>query len=162
MPPDWRTNLPSTSVAACDRLAVGHLRLADVGFHAELALHAVDDDFQVQLAHAGDDGLAGFLVGAHAERRIFLAARRPRAMPIFSWSALVLGSTACEITGSGKTIFSSVMIDFRIAQRLAGGDVLQAHAGGDVAGADLLDLFTLVGVHLQDPADALLLARIGL
>ena len=31
-------------------------------------------------------------------------------MPIFSWSALVLGSTACEITGSGKTIFSSVMI----------------------------------------------------
>ena len=32
-------------------------------------------------------------------------------MPIFSWSALVLGSTACEITGSGNTIFSSVMID---------------------------------------------------
>ena len=38
-------------------------------------------------------------------------ARRPRATPIFSWSALVFGSTACEITGSGKTIFSSVMIE---------------------------------------------------
>jgi hypothetical protein len=32
-------------------------------------------------------------------------------MPIFSWSALVLGSTACEITGSGNTIFSSVTMD---------------------------------------------------
>ena len=46
----------------------------------------------------------------------------------------------------------------RIAQRVAGGHVLQAHAGGDVAGADFLDFFALVGVHLQDPADALLLA----
>ena len=41
-----------------DRFAIRDLRLADVGFDAELALHAVDDDFQVQLAHAGDDGLA--------------------------------------------------------------------------------------------------------
>ncbi len=30
-------------------------------------------------------------------------------MPIFSWSALVFGSTAWEITGSGKIIRSSVM-----------------------------------------------------
>ena len=46
----------------------------------------------------------------------------------------------------------------RVAQRLAGRHVLQADAGGDVAGQDFLDLFALVGVHLQDPADALLLA----
>ncbi|MNW05351.1 hypothetical protein D3C71_2015890 [compost metagenome] len=31
-------------------------------------------------------------------------------MPIFSWSALVLGSTACEITGSGKTMRSRMMM----------------------------------------------------
>ena len=35
-----------------DGFAVGHLRLADVGFDLELAPHAVDDDFEVQLAHA--------------------------------------------------------------------------------------------------------------
>ena len=29
-----------------------------------------------------------------------------RAIPIFSWSALVFGSTATEITGSGNSIFS--------------------------------------------------------
>ena len=79
-------------------------------------------------------------------------------MPIFSWSALVFGSTACEITGSGNTIVSSVIDFVRVAQRVAGGHVLQADRGGDVAGAHFLDLLALVGVHLQDAADALLLA----
>ena len=40
-----------------DRFAVRHLRLADIGADAELAHHAVDDDFQVQLAHSGNDRL---------------------------------------------------------------------------------------------------------
>ena len=30
-------------------------------------------------------------------------------MPIFSWSAFVFGSTACEITGSGKIMRSRMM-----------------------------------------------------
>ena len=85
-------------------------------------------------------------------------ARRPSATPIFSWSTLVLGSTACEITGSGNSMRSSTMTFFDVAQRLAGGDVLQADRGGDVAGAHFLDLLALVGVHLQQAADALLLA----
>ena len=38
---------------------VGDLRLADVGLDLELALHAVDEDVEVELAHAADDGLAG-------------------------------------------------------------------------------------------------------
>ena len=56
-------------------------------------------------------------------------------MPIFSWSALVFGSTACEITGSGNTIFSSVMIALGSHSVSPVVDVLQADAGGDVAGA---------------------------
>ena len=55
-----------------DALAVGHLRPAHVGVDLELAQQAVDDDLQVQLAHAGDDGLPGLLVGAHPEGRVFL------------------------------------------------------------------------------------------
>src|SRR5690606_36736010 len=39
-----------------DGFTVGNLRLADVGLNVELALHAVDDDVQVQLTHTGDDG----------------------------------------------------------------------------------------------------------
>src|SRR6185295_19483452 len=35
----------------CDRFAISHLRLADVCLDAKLALHAIDDDLEVQLAH---------------------------------------------------------------------------------------------------------------
>ena len=44
-----------------ERFLVGDLRLADARLDAELALQAVDDDLEVQLAHAGDDDLAGLL-----------------------------------------------------------------------------------------------------
>jgi len=53
-----------------ERFLVGDLRLADGRFDAELALQAVDDDLEVQLAHAADDHLARLDVGVHAERRI--------------------------------------------------------------------------------------------
>ena len=48
-------------------LAISNLGLADVRFHAKLAFHAIDDDFQMQLAHAGDNGLAGFMIGRNVE-----------------------------------------------------------------------------------------------
>jgi hypothetical protein len=55
---------------AGQRFLVGHLRAADARLDVELALQAVDDDLEVQLAHAGDDDLAGLLVGLDAERRV--------------------------------------------------------------------------------------------
>src|SRR5262249_20926436 len=54
-----------------DRLAVRDLGLADVALDFELALQAVDDDLQVELAHATDDRLPRLFVGMHAERRVF-------------------------------------------------------------------------------------------
>src|SRR5205823_5567510 len=57
---------------ATQRLAVGHLRLADVRLDAELALHAVDQHLEVQLAHARDDRLTGLLVRVDTERRVLL------------------------------------------------------------------------------------------
>src|SRR5680860_641547 len=55
-----------------DRLAERHLRGADIGLHIELAPHAIDNDVEMQLAHALDDGLAGLMVDRNAERGIFL------------------------------------------------------------------------------------------
>ena len=55
-----------------DRLAERHLGLADVGLDLELSLHPVDQDLEVQLAHAGDDRLPRLLVGAHPEGRVLL------------------------------------------------------------------------------------------
>ena len=51
-------------------LAIRHLRRADVGLDLELALHAIDEDLEVELAHPLDDRLARFMIGRHAERRI--------------------------------------------------------------------------------------------
>src|SRR5437868_13474903 len=48
-------------------LAVGDLRPAHVRVDLELAHQAVDDDLEVQLAHASDQRLAGLLVGGDAE-----------------------------------------------------------------------------------------------
>ena len=54
-----------------DRLFVGDLGFTDIGFDAEFALHPVVEDLEVQLAHTGDDRLAGFFVRGDAERGIF-------------------------------------------------------------------------------------------
>ncbi len=54
-----------------DRFLISDLRLAHVGADIEFAQQAIDDDFQMQLAHAGDNRLAGFFVGANFKRRIF-------------------------------------------------------------------------------------------
>ena len=66
-----------------DRFAVGDLRLAGVGVHFELAQHAVANDFQVQLAHSGDDRLAGVFVGVNLEGRIFFGQSLQRDRPSF-------------------------------------------------------------------------------
>ncbi len=77
------------------------------------------------------------------------------AVPSFSWSDLVFGSMATEITGSGKVIDSRTTGFDAIAQGVAGGGVLQTHDRDDVARTGRVDLLTLVGVHSVDLADAL-------
>src|SRR6266571_2606706 len=57
---------------ALDRLFVGDLGLALVGVDAELAQQAVDDDLEVQLAHALDDRLARLVVRVDLERGVLL------------------------------------------------------------------------------------------
>jgi hypothetical protein len=140
-----------------DGFAVSHLRLADVGFDAEFALHAVDDDFQVQLAHAGDDGLARFLVGADAEGRIFCSQAAQGDAHLF------LVGLGLGLDGLGNHRLREHHLfegddGGRVAQGLTGGDFLQADAGSDVAGANFFDFLAVVGVHLDDTADTLFLA----
>ena len=53
-------------------LAIRHLWLADVGLDLVLAHHAVHNDFEVQFAHAADDGLPAVGIGVHFEGWIFL------------------------------------------------------------------------------------------
>ena len=83
------------------------------------------------------------------------------ALAILSWSALVFGSTATWMTGSGNSSDSSTIGALDGAERVAGLGVLEADAGDDVAGVDRVEVLAVVGVHLEQAADALLVAGAG-
>ena len=137
-----------------DRLAIGHLRLADARLHLELAPHAVDDDVEMQLAHAGDDRLAGFLVGLHAERRILGGEPAERdAHLLLVGLGVRLDGDLDDRLGELHALQDDRLQ--RIAERVAGRRVLQAHHRDDVAGEGFLDLFAVVGMHQQHAADPL-------
>ena len=111
----------------------------------------------MQLAHAGDDRLAGFLVGAHAKRRIFLREAIQRDAHLLL-VGLGLGLDRDVDHGLGEDHLLEHDHVLGIAQRVARRRFLQADRRRDVAGAHFLDLLALVRVHLQNAADALLAA----
>jgi len=140
-----------------DRFLIGDLRCTDIGFDLELPKETVNNDVEVQLAHAGDQGLAGFLVGIGAEGRIFL-------------SQLGQGSHHFLLAGFGLRFDRNIDDRFREfhrfeddrsrvdAEGVACGRVLETDGRCDIARVDAVDFFTVVGMHLQDAADALALA----
>src|SRR5690606_2954826 len=140
-----------------DSFTVSHLGLADVGLDVELTLHTINDDVQVQLTHTTDDGLTGLFVGAHAERGVFL-------------SQLAQSDTHLLLVSLGFRL--DRYVDNRLGeiharqndglldgtQGVTGGHILHADQRSDVTGAQLLELFTAVSLHLNHTADALFLA----
>src|SRR5690606_31712041 len=140
-----------------DGFAVSPLRLADVGFHTELTTHAVDQNFQVELAHAGDNGLAGFFVGGHTEGRIFLSQTGQCHTHLFL-VGLGLGFNGLGNHGLGEFHLLEQDMLTNVAQGFTRGDVLQAHHSGDVTCQNFLDFLTVVGVHLQDAVNTFFLA----
>ena len=161
LPPVCRMYLPSGFGLLADGLAISDLRFADVGLDVELAHHAVDDDFQVQLAHAADDRLPAVLVGRDPEGRIFLrqlAERNPHLFLI----ALGLGLDGNRDHRVGELDRLQHDRVLFVGDGVAGGHVLQADAGADVSGENFRNLLALVGVHAQQAADALtaLLTRV--
>src|SRR5580658_2105581 len=142
---------------AGDGLAVGDLRAADVRLDLELAAHPVDQHLQVQLAHAGDDRLAGFLVGPDLEGRVLLG------QPLDRGAQLLLVALGPRLDGhvDDRGRERHRLQDDRLvlrAQRVACGGVLQAHHGDDLPRHRGRALLALVRVHLVDLADPLLAA----
>ncbi len=138
------------------RFLVGDLRTADARLDVELALQAVDDDLEVQLAHAGDDDFAGRLIGLHAEGRI-LGHQLAKALPELLLVGLGLRldrERDDRLREVHRLEHDRLLL---VADRVAGRDPLQPDGRGDVAGVDFLDFLTLVRVHLQQPAEALAL-----
>ena len=107
-----------------NRFAIRDLRPADVRLHAEFAHHAVDDNFQVQLAHSGNQRLAGIVIRVHAERGIFLRQLGERGAHFF----LVGFCLGFDRYGNNRRGEIDVLEDdrlFFVTKRVAGRYVLQ-------------------------------------
>src|SRR6056297_2093864 len=140
-----------------NRLAVGHLRRADVGLDLELAFQAVDQNVEVQLAHALHDRLSRLDVGLDAERGIF------RREPLKAGGHLLLVGLRLRLdrdlddrVREGHGFENDRFLG--IAERVAGGRLLEARKRDDVAREGLFDLLAVVRVHHHHAPDALALA----
>lgn len=138
-----------------DALTISHLRSTDVSLNAELALHAIDDNFQVQLAHSRDNRLPGLFVTTHTERRIFLR-KTPQRDTHFFLVGFRLRLNRDVNHGLWKLHTPERDHRSRIAERLARCHFFQPDTSGDVAGQNLFDFFAIVGAHLEHTPDTLL------
>ena len=110
----------------------------------------------MELAHAGDDRLAGFLVGEDAECRVFLSEALESDAHLFLVDfGFRLDRHRDDGVGERWWLEEDRMVF--VAERVAGGDILDAHDGGDVAGVAGVDVLALVGLDLDQAADALAL-----
>ena len=66
-----------------DAFAERHLQRADIGVNLVGVPEDVDLGVEMEFAHALEDGLAGLLIGRHAERRIFGGKLRQRDVERF-------------------------------------------------------------------------------
>src|SRR5690554_1943644 len=140
-----------------EALAVGDLRRAHVALDLELALQAVDDDLEVELAHSGDDGLTGLFVGMRAEGGILC--RKPReGLTELLLVGLRLRLDRDRDDGLGELHALKDDGILFVAEGITRGRRLEANSRGDISGVERLDLFAVIGVHEEEATDALLLA----
>lgn len=137
-------------------LAVGNLGLTNVSVNLELTEQTVDDNLEVQLTHAGDDGLAGLVVGGHLEGRVLLG-ELGQSQGHLVLLGLGLGLDGNVDNGLSELDLLEDDLLALFAQGVTGGGVLEADASDDVAGGSVVTVDTLGGVHLEDAAEALAL-----
>ena len=102
-----------------------------------------------------DDRLAGLVVGADLEGRVLLGQRAERlAQLVLVGLGLRLDRDRDHRLGELHALEHDRVR--RVAERVTGGRVLEADGRDDVAGEDGVLVLAVVGVHLQDAADALL------
>ena len=135
LPPDWRAILGLLLGDLLDGLLVGDLGSAHVGLHLELTEQTVYDDLQMELAHAGDDGLASLFVGPGLEGGVLFGQLRQGHAHLLL-AGLGLGLDGNPDNGVGELHGLQNDGVLLITQGVAGGGVLQADGSGDVAGVD--------------------------
>ena len=141
-----------------DRLEVRHARRVQLDVHPEAALDAFERDLDVHLAHAREDLLAGLLVAAEPEGRIFLGEPADRARHLLL-VALRLRRHGEAHHRLGEAEVDGLDVDVLVEQQVAGLRLLQLRDRADVAGAEVLAGRVLLALQLEQRAHALLALR---
>jgi len=137
-----------------DLLAVGHARRAQLGVDAEAALEFGAQDIDLDIARAGDDGLVRLGVVDDAERRILLVELVEARAELLDL-LLRLGGDGSAVARRGERHGRKLHIGLRLAERVAGLDLIHLTDGADVAAADFLRLLALLALHDIQAADLL-------
>src|ERR687897_602498 len=142
--------------ALADGLAVSDLRTADVRVNPELAQEPVNDDLQVQLAHAGNDGLPCLLVAAHGKRGVLFGEPLERHGELLL-VGLRLGLDSLPDNGLGEDhlLEHDLLLVVRRDERVPSPRIGEADGRNELASIDLISLLAAVGLKLQEPTDAL-------
>mmetsp|Transcript_26829 Transcript_26829/g.82363 ORF Transcript_26829/g.82363 Transcript_26829/m.82363 type:complete len:466 (-) Transcript_26829:381-1778(-) len=154
-----------------DGLAVVDARVADVRLDVVLALQALDVDFQVQLAHARENGLLGLGIRVHAQRGVFLreALQRRREVvhgrgrrAFFHGDRERNHGPRHEHGAHRQALVVLLLVAVRGGARFfegVHGGAVDAEDGHDVAGARGVDFLHLVRVHSHEARDLDLFPR---
>ena len=139
---------------AADGLLVSNLRRTYVSLYLELAQQTVNDDLQMKLAHASDDGLAGLFIGVSLEGRVLFSQLGESDTHLFLTS---LGLRLDRDTDNRVRELHRLEDDrvLLITERVARGGVLEADACSDIAGVYAVDILTMVCMHLKNTAQTL-------
>ena len=138
-------------------LTVAHLRRTHLDLDLVFPLDALDVDVEMQLAHAGDQRFAGFVVGGHAEGRILTSEPLQGLAELVEPLAIGRNDRHLDHGLGHEHVFQRAIL--RVGGVGVAGGRIDAHHRDDVAGFGGVDILPLVGMHPHDAAKPLLLAR---
>ena len=120
-------------------------------------MQAINDDLQVKLAHARDNGLTGLLIGMHPEGWVFLSQtlQANRHLLLVGLGLRLDSDRHRWLNEANPLKLDGVSL---VAQCTTGSGVLESDHCRNITRFDFLDLVTLLSKHPDDAPDPLFLA----
>ncbi len=137
-----------------NRFTKRHFRLTHVGFNLKLTQHPINDNLEMQLTHTGNNRLRRFLIRTNPERRILLRQfleRKSHLLLILL--RLRLNRHRNHRLRELHHFQENRLLLFR--QSISGRGTLQTDGRNNVTRIGNVDFFPFVGMHLEQPPDAL-------
>ncbi|CDD47805.1 putative uncharacterized protein [Firmicutes bacterium CAG:534] len=140
----------------CKGFLVSNLRCTYICLYLKLTKKSVYDDLQVKLTHTGDNGLACFLICMSTESRIFLCQLCKRLAHL-ALTSLGLGFD-CQLD-NGLREFHGLQNNrvLLVADGITCCGELKSNCCSNISGVYLIQLCSLICMHLKDTSNTLLL-----